>query len=139
MKKSVIYYTKTGHSKKIADAISAEFEIKAEDINNDPKLKDVDLLFIVGGIYASASDPRMAGYIKKLDGSMVKKAVLITSCASSRIRQTSVRESLTKNQIEALTEEYLCKGSFLFIRMGHPNKADIENAAMYAKKVASKI
>jgi flavodoxin len=137
MKIAVIYFTKTGHSRKIADAVAAGLKIKAEDINNGPKLKNVDLLFVVGGIYGSSSDPKMVGYIKDLDGGMVKKAVLITSCASNRIKQTAVREALTKNGIDVLPDEYLCKGNFLFMRLGHPNKADIENAVSFAKKVVS--
>ena len=81
MKRKVIYCTKTGHSRKIARAIAQELQVQAEDIKTGPVLKDVDLLFIVGGIYGGKSDPAMLGYINNIDGSMVRKAALVTSCA----------------------------------------------------------
>jgi len=47
MKCSIIYYTKTGHSRKIAKAIAQELGIEAQDVKSNPVMKDVDLLFIV--------------------------------------------------------------------------------------------
>jgi len=41
--------------------------IQTHDIKTEPKLNGVDLLFIVGGIYASKSDPKMIAYIEKMD------------------------------------------------------------------------
>jgi len=79
MKCGVIYYTKTGHSEKIARAVAQELHVQAEDIKTGPVMKELDLLFIVGGIYAGKSDPAMLGYISNIEGSMVKKVALITS------------------------------------------------------------
>lgn len=136
MKTALIYFSKTGHSKKIADAVSAALQIKAEDIKTEPKLSGVDLLFIVGGIYASKSAPEMIAFIKKIDSSMVKKAVLITSCVSNRIKQDMVRETLKSNNIEVLPDEYVCRGSFLFVGRGRPDQTEIDNAVSFARKVA---
>jgi flavodoxin len=137
MKTAVIYLTKTGHSKKIAEAVAAALSINAQDIKTEPELSDVDLLFIVGGIYASKSDPKMIAYIKKIDGSMVRKAALITSCASNRIKQDMVRKALGSNNIEVLADELICKGSLLFLRPGQPNITEIGKAVSYAKAVAN--
>ncbi len=92
MNVSLIYFSRTGHSKKIAEAISKELQIPAEDIKNNPVLGETDLLFIVGGIYGGISDPKMIEYIRKLDSSMIKKAVLITSCVSKKFKQDTVIE-----------------------------------------------
>lgn len=135
MKCRIIYFTKTGHSKEIAEAIAQEFKLQAEDIKTNPVMKDVDLLFIVGGIYGGKSDPAMLGYIKNIDGRMVQKAALITSCASKRKKQDMIRKLLESNQIAVVADEYICRGSFLLIGLGHPNKSDLSQAIAYAKKV----
>lgn len=139
MKSRVIYCTKTGHSRKIARAIAQELQVQAEDIKTGPVLKDVDLLFIVGGIYAGKSDPAMLGYINNIDGSMVRKAALVTSCASKKQKQGMLRELLESKQIEVVADEFLCQGSFLFVGLGRPNKADLSHAIAYATRVVAEV
>jgi len=139
MKCGVIYYTKTGHSEKIARAVAQELHVQAEDIKTGPVMKELDLLFIVGGIYAGKSDPAMLGYISNIEGSMVKKVALITSCASKRKKQNMVRELLESKQIDVFADEFLCRGSFLFVGSGHPNESDLSYAIAYAKKVAAEV
>jgi len=136
MKIALIYQTKTGHSKKIANAIAENLQIQAEDIKTNPKLNQVDLLFIVGGIYGGQSLPELISYVNNLDSTMVKKVALITSSAGKTVKQASIRDILVKNNIEVLEEEFVCQGSFLVVGFRHPNKADIDAAISYAKEVA---
>ena len=134
MKIALIYISKTGHSSKIAKAISEALQIEAYDVKTNPKLNGIDLLFIVGGIYGGQSNPELITYIKNIDKSMVNKVALITSCVSKKAKQDVVKDLLIKNNIEVLTNEFICQGNFLFIGLGHPNRTDIDNAVSYAKK-----
>jgi len=52
-----LYATRTKHSKKISETIGSLLNIDAKNITEKPVLNDVDLLFIVGGIYGGASMP----------------------------------------------------------------------------------
>jgi len=135
MNASLLYLSRTGHSRRIAEAIAAELRIPAQSIQANPKLGGVDLLFIVGGIYAGKSDPRMVEYVEKLDSSMVKRVVLITSCASRKNGQDTVRDALVRNGIQVAPEEFICRGSFLFVGAGHPNAKDIDDAISFVRKV----
>lgn len=137
MKTALIYLTITGHSKKIANAIAKELKIQAQDIKNNPQLIEADLLFIVGGIYGGKSLPELISYVKNIDNTMVKQAILITSCASNKETQWEVREILDNNGIEVLKDEFVCRGNFLLYGLGHPNKTDIENAVAFANKNVS--
>jgi hypothetical protein len=47
-----------------------------------------------------------------------------------------VRETLKSNNIEVLPDEFVCKGSFLFVGLGRPDQTEIDNAVSFAKKVA---
>ena len=80
-------------------------------------------------------DPRMVEYVEKLDSSMVKRAVLITSCASKKHRQDLVRDALVRNGIQVAPGEFICRGSFLFLGAGHPNRKDINDAISFVRKV----
>lgn len=138
MNTAIIYRSMTGHSKKIAHAIAAELKLTAQDIKAKPQLSDVDLLFIVGGVYSGKSLPDMAEYVKTLNTGKVKTAVLITSSASDKKGQNELRELLTAGGIEVAKEEYRCRGNFLFLKLGHPNKNEIAEAVAFAKKQIEK-
>lgn len=136
MQIALTYLTKTGHSKKIAEAIGKELGIKACNIKEGPELNDVDLLFIVGGIYGGKSLPELIAFVETLDNSKAKKVALITSCMSKVNKQDEVRAALVKKNIDVVADEFICQGSFLFFGLGHPNKEDMANAVAYAKKLA---
>ena len=133
MKVAVIYRSMTGHSKKIANAVAKELGVEAASVKGSPKLKSVDLLFIVGGIYSGESLPELISYVKSLKPNQVKRVALITSSLTKRAGQAEVRKLLESNNIEVVDEEYHCCGNFLFIKMGHPSKQEIQGAVDFAK------
>ena len=134
----LVYATKTNHSKKIAETIAEDLKIEAKNAAQNPKLENVDLLFLVGGIYGGESLPEMLNYVKTLDAGQVKKAVLITSCVSKKMYQASVRKQLAEEGIKIM-DEFVCQGSLLLVGLGHPNKTDIENAVAFARKSVAKL
>lgn len=136
MNTAVIYATKSGHSKKIADAIAKELDTTALDIKENPNIDSIDLLYIVGGIYGGQSSPELLNYIRSLDNTMVKETVLITSCVSKKIRQEEARRILIEKKIAVREDEFVCQGSFLFFGINHPNAADINDAVSFAKNQA---
>ncbi|MDD4407194.1 MAG: flavodoxin domain-containing protein [Bacilli bacterium] len=133
MKISVIYYTMTGHSKKMAEAISKELNISPKNIRKDPLLEDVDLLYIISGIYGDKSSPVLIEYVKKLSKRNVKKVALITSSGNKITKPIEVREILENNGINVLKDEFLYPGGFMFFG-GHPNKEDIMNAINFVRE-----
>lgn len=136
---SVVYATKTQHSRKLAEAIAKEFGVTAKDVEKYPEPEATGLLFLVGGIYAGKSNPALLSYVEKLDASTTKKAVLVTSSVSVRNRsQKDIRELLVKKDI-AVVDEITCTGGFLFIKITHPNKTDIQNIAEAAKDICKKM
>jgi flavodoxin len=132
---AICYYTKLGHSKKIAQAIAGEFQTIAQDIRTNPKLTDVDLLCIVSGIYGGRSAPELLDYLRSVDRQQVKQALLITSSAGKTTTAAEVRTVLTDLGIPVADEEFTCQGAILFVGMGHPNKADIHNAIAFARRM----
>ena len=130
----VIYATTTKHSKKLAEAIGEALNVEAKNITENPTLHDIDLLFIVGGIYGGASMPELLAYIKEMDAPALKHAVLVTSCASGKQRQDAVRRILEEKGIKVM-DEFVCKGAILFVSLTHPNTKDLKKATDFALKI----
>ncbi|MDD4200472.1 MAG: flavodoxin domain-containing protein [Eubacteriales bacterium] len=135
---AVIYATKTKHSKKLADAIGAALGEKAYNITENPVLDNADLLFVVGGIYAGNSLPELLKYIEEMEAPSLRRAVLVTNCASGKQGQDGVRRILEEKNIEII-DEFICKGSFLFVSFNHPNAKDLEEATGFALSMLEKI
>ena len=91
------------------------------------------MAFIIGGIYSGKSLPDMVEYVGSLTPSMVKEVVLITSSLQDKHGQTQVRAILESNKVKVRAEEYRCRGNFLFLKMGRPNKKEIAEAVKFAK------
>ena len=136
---SVVYATKTQHSKKLAEAIGKEFGVEAINVTLHPHAKASGLLFLVGGIYAGKCHPDLLSYAEKLDASITSKVVLVTSSASTRNRsQKDIRALFVRKGIEVV-DEITCTGGFLFIKFSHPNKKDIQAVVEAAKDISRKV
>lgn len=138
MKTAIIYATKTNHSKKLAEAMGSCLNIPAQNITENPPLVDIDLLFIVGGIYGGASLPELLEYIKNIEALLPKYAALVTSSATGKHKQSAVRSILEEKGIKVI-DELICRGRILFVAITHPNARDFKAAVDFALKVVSTI
>lgn len=133
---AIVYATLTGHSKNIAGAMGQALGIRAENAAARPVLGNIDLLFIVGGIYGGNSLPALLNFVKTVDAQSVKKAALVTSSARGQ-KQDRIRELLQNKGVEVL-DEFNCPGSFLCLSFGHPNEMDLQQAVDFAVKISAK-
>ncbi|MEA4939309.1 MAG: hypothetical protein VB091_06955 [Christensenella sp.] len=135
---AVLYATKTNHSKKLADAVGSALGCKAANIADHPDLHDVDLLFLVGGIYGGVSMPELLDYLKGMEAPALKHAALVTSCASGKQRQNAARKILEEKGVRVLGE-FVCKGAILFVSLPHPNKKDLQDATEFALEMVRSV
>lgn len=136
---SVVYATKTQHSRKLAEAIGKELGVEAKNIAECIQTKETSLLFLVGGIYAGKSNPALLSYAERLDASIAKKVVIVTSSVSTSHRnQKELRALLEKKGIDVV-DEITCTGGLLFIKFSHPNKTDIQTIAEMAMGILEKV
>ena len=137
-KLSVVYATKTNHSKKLGTAIAKALNIKAYNLKENPILEEVDLLFIVGGIYGGAALPELLKFAQDLDEERIKKVALITSSASQKHGQKEIRKILEEKNIQVV-DELLSQGSFLIMKIGHPNSQDVKEAVDFAIRLSKEV
>nr|MCR5009328.1 flavodoxin family protein [Clostridia bacterium] len=70
MKIAVRYYTKTGNTKKLAEAVAKAVGAEALPISC-PVEEPVDVLFLGNSYYAFSIDPEVRDFVRNLDKSKV--------------------------------------------------------------------
>ena len=135
MNVQIIYDSKTGHTKKLAEAMAKKLGIEAVKFAPGVKVENVDLLFIGSGIYASKFTDEFNAFLKTLDQTNVKRAALFITNLPGKLNDLPIVETLKSNNIVVEKEVYVCKGQFLFLSRKHPNAEDLIGAATFAKRV----
>ncbi len=133
MKAAVRYYTKTGNTKRLAEAIARELGVEALPIS-EPVNERVDLLFLGNSYYAFSIAPEVRDFVKSLDKEKVGKIVNFGSAAMLNSTYKKVKAEADKKSIPMDEREFHCKGEFKGIHKGRPNSEDVKAAARFAKE-----
>ena len=134
MKIAVRYYTKTGNTKKLAEAIGRAVGEEALPISS-PVAEPVDILFLGNSYYAFSIDPEVRDFIRGLDKSKVGKIVNFGSAAMLNSTYRKVKAEADKIGISMDEREFHCRGEFKGIHKGRPNESDLKAAAEFAAKI----
>lgn len=131
---AVRYYTKTGNTKRLAEAVAKELGVEALPISS-PVEDKVDYLFLGNSYYAFNIDPEVKSFIGSLDKNKVGKIVNFGSAAMLNSTYKKVKAEADKVGIPMLDKEFHCKGEFKGIHKGRPNDDDIKEAVKFAKSI----
>ncbi len=134
MKIAVRYYTKTGNTKRLAEAVAKAACTEALPIST-PVTEPVDILFLGNSYYAFSIDPEVRDFIRTLDKSKVGRIVNFGSAAMLNSTWKKVKAEADKAGIPMDEREFHCKGEFKGIHKGRPNEADLKAAAEFTKKI----
>ena len=130
---AVRYYTKTGNTKKLAEAIAKELGVEALPIS-EPVNEKVDLLFLGNSYYAFNIDPEVRAFVASLDKAKIGKIVNFGSAAMLNSTYKKVKAEADKVGITMDEKEFHCKGEFKGLRKGRPNEEDIQAAVQFARQ-----
>lgn len=134
MKVAVRYYTKTGNTKRLAEAVAKAAGVEALPIST-PVTEPVDILFLGNSYYAFSIDPEVRGYIQSLDKTKVGRIVNFGSAAMLNSTYKKVKKEADKVGIPMDEREFHCKGEFKGIHKGKPDEADLKAAAEFAERI----
>ena len=132
MKVAVRYYTKTGNTKRMAEAIAKALGAEALPLSA-PVEERVDLLFLGNSYYAFSIDPEVRDFIRSLDKDKVGRIVNFGSAAMLNSTWKKVKAEADKAGIPMEEREFHCKGEFKGLHKGRPNADDLEAAAAFAR------
>ena len=134
MKAAVRYYTKTGNTKRLAQAVANALNVQAEPISV-PVDEPVDVLFLGNSYYAFTIDPEVRDFIRSLDKEKVGRIVKFGSAALLNSTWKKVKAEADKVGIPMDEREFHCKGEFKGIHKGRPNADDLTAASAFAKSM----
>ena len=138
MKTAVRYYTKTGNTKRLAEAVAKAIGAEALPLSA-PIEEPVDILFLGNSYYAFSIDPEVREYIRKLDKSKVGRIVNFGSAAMLNSTYKKVKAEADKMGIPVDEREFHCKGEFKGLHKGRPDAGDLAAAAEFAKSIMQQI
>ncbi len=134
MKVAVRYYTKTGNTKKLAEAIAEAVGAEALSLNT-PIEEPVDILFLGNSYYAFSIDPEVRNFVRSLDSSKIGRIVNFGSAAMLNSTWKKVKAEADKIGVPMDEREFHCKGEFKGMHKGRPNEEDLKAAADFAKRI----
>lgn len=134
MKHKVIYYTQSGNTKKIADAIGNALSCPVETVTSATD-EGVDLLFLGASVYKFGMDKNVVAFVKTLDPQKIGKVAIFSTSAGLEIGYAKLSALLEKQGIPVLEDNFYCRAKFLGMSKERPNEEDLANAVAFAQKV----
>ena len=131
---AVRYYTKTGNTKRLAEAIAKAVGTEALPLTS-PITEPVDILFLGNSYYAFNIDPEVRSFISSLDKSKVGRIVNFGSAALLGSTYKRVKAEADKAGIPMDEREFHCRGEFKGLHKGRPNEEDLRAAAAFAGRI----
>ena len=111
MKCAVSYYSRSGNTRLLAEAIADELGVEAvsADSSDATISGHIDVLFIGGALYAYGLDKKLVSYIRALDGDMVGRAVLFSTTWLSKHSFDLMRKELEARGIAVAERTFYAK------------------------------
>ena len=133
MKIAIRYYTKTGNTKKLAEAISNAINVEAKTVD-EPLTEDVDILFLGSTVYAAGIDEKIKDFIKDINVN-VREVVNFSSAALIESTYKQVKKEVEAKGLKMREDEFHCRGAFKFVHRGKPDDNDLKNVGEFAKRI----
>ena len=133
MKIAIRYYTRSGNTKKLADAISEALNIEAFDVSV-PLSEKTDILFLGCSYYAFDVDEAVKDFIVNNKDNIGKIVCFGTSAMMKSMKKPVTKVAKTVG-IAVSDEEFHCRGRFGKIHKNRPDADDLKDAAEFAKKI----
>lgn len=128
MKAAVRYYSRSGNTKAVAEAIAEAAGVSAISVDaSDAAITEpVDVLFIGGALYAYGLDSHLKDYLKTLKKDDAKQAVVFSTSWISKHSIDLIKKALSEAGISVVSESFYVKNK--------PNDAQLKAAADFARK-----
>lgn len=135
MKPFIVYYSKTGNTRKIAEAMAEELETKAHDVREVKKVPEGSLLLTGSGVYGGKAGKDILSFIEGLPESKGgKAAVFETSGEGETVKAGEQMKWALEKKRYNVSGSFVCPGQmFKLFKRGCPKPEHFENARKFAK------
>jgi flavodoxin len=133
MNVAVRYFSQSGNTKKLADAVARAAGVRAETTSYP--VENTDLLFVGSAIYAGKISYELSEFLSDIGPSRVKKVAVFGTSMSGKSPAQLIERIVRPRGVAMAEESFVCPGKYLFFRRGRPNSDDVAAAAEFAKRV----
>jgi flavodoxin I len=119
----VVYCSVSGNTKKVAEAIAAELDVKAENVKAKEWLTKGSFVFLGSGCYGGKPGKGLQEFIARND------------FKGGRGDEVRVIEELLKLEGALMKGSFHCKGRCVLVNRGHPNDEELAGAREFAKEM----
>lgn len=125
---AVRYYSRSGNTKSVAEAIAKAAGVKAVSVDSaEAKLTEpADVLFIGGALYAYGLDSHLKDYLSTLKKGDAKKAVVFSTSWVSKHAIDLTKKALEEAGIPVETDSFYARSK--------PSEDQLKAAAEFTKK-----
>jgi flavodoxin len=146
MRPIIIYSSKSGNTKKIADSMAFQVGCDAIRITSDNALSTVDLeeydlVFVGTGLFAGTPNEDMVRYLRNIDLKTAKLFVLFITWGGAprtdKLALAKLRTLLESKGQKVFEDYFACYGGWkgILMKRGHPKTEEIKAAGEWAKKI----
>lgn len=134
MKAAVRYYSRSGNTKRLADAIAEAAGCAAREIPMSFNER-VDVLFLGAAVYWGGISPEVKTFIRGLDKSKVGKVAVFSTSALTQRAFPQIQKELIKAGVPVEAEDSYCRGQFKTLHRSKPDENDLAAAREFARRV----
>ena len=143
VKSIVVYASKGGNTKKIAQEIAAELGCEAFRITSDSSpvsLDGYDLVFVGAGICYGNLNQDLQHYLQTATFKTTKTFALFITWGGAgktdKLVTAKLKTILENRDQKVLDDSFACYGGWGLLRRGHPNSEEAKAAKEWARKIA---
>ena len=134
MKAAIRYYTQTGSTQKLAEAIAAQLGIEAKPVE-EPLEEKTEILFLCNSVYWAGIDKHVKQFVKENAGK-IGTLVNVSSAAMIESTYNQMKRVAAESGVNLSGKEFHCRGKFAALHSKHPNEEDIRAVKQFAQEVA---
>jgi flavodoxin len=138
MNSLVVYFSRGGNTRKVAEAIANELGCNAVDIMKErPNISNIDLLIVGSGTYGAKPGKEFMSFIEEIPQTTGKRAALFATCSSGVVLWFDSIKGLLESKGYQICGSFQCFGQIYFVRRGHPTSEELASAANFAIQLKS--
>ena len=136
MKSLVVYFSKGGKTRKVAEAIAQELNCQAIDIKKKiPDIAAVNLLVIGSGNYGGKPGKELQEFLEHLQSPSKIKIAFFATSGRPEPKCIEVMQEIVESKGFIFLSEFDCRGKMFLLNRDHPTQDDLRNAKLFAKKL----
>jgi flavodoxin len=140
MKFLVVYFSRGGRTRKVAETITQELGCEAVDVKKEiPDVSAVELLIVGSGNYGGKPGNELLDFLNNLQPSSKSEAAVFVTSGGPDPKCVEVMEETLETKGYKVISSFKCRGQFLFANRGHPTEDDLKNAKAFASDLQKRI